>query len=281
MAVPKFEELFNPLLSALRQLGGSGAIEELEEKVAEILDLSEEDLEKLHGKSGNRTRYSYNLAWARSYLKAYGLLENSSRGVWALKSKGQSMTTVDENDVKREVRAQQKPSSAEEGEADDVEALADEENWREELLEAMKTMEASAFERLCQRILRESGFIQVEVTGKSGDGGIDGRGFVKIGPILSFHVQFQCKRYKDAVSSPVVRDFRGAMVGRADKGIIMTTGRFTKDARKEALRDGAPPLDLVDGEDLVEMLVEYGLGVDVSKRMVREVTVDKGWFQRF
>ena len=140
-------------------------------------------------------------------------------------------------------------------------------------------MQPDAFERLCQRLLRESGFIQVEVTGKTNDGGIDGKGVVRIGGLLSFHVIFQCKRYQGSVSSPIVRDFRGAMVGRADKGLLITTGTFTKDARTEAQRDGAPPIDLIDGEALVEKLKELRIGVQIKERIVEEVFIDEAYFQ--
>ena len=126
--------------------------------------------------------------------------------------------------------------------------------------------------------MRESGFIQVEVTGRGGDGGIDGRGVVRVGGILSFHVIFQCKRYKDTVSAAVVRDFRGAMVGRADKGLLITTGAFTRDARAEAQRDGAPPLDLIDGDELVQKLKELRLGIEITPRITEQVTVRSEWF---
>jgi restriction system protein len=141
-------------------------------------------------------------------------------------------------------------------------------------------MPPDAFERLCQRLLRESGFIQVEVTGKSGDGGIDGRGVVRIGGLLSFHVIFQCKRYQGSVSSPTVRDFRGAMVGRADKGLLITTGSFTKDAKQEAQRDGAPPIDLIDGEALAQKIKELRIGVEVRTKMTEEVIIDKLFFSK-
>jgi restriction system protein len=150
--------------------------------------------------------------------------------------------------------------------------------WEDDLLETLKEIPPDAFERLCQRILRESGFIQVEVTGKSGDGGIDGRGVVRIGGLRSFHVIFQCKRYQGSVSSSTVRDFRGAMVGRADKGLLITTGTFTKDAKQEAQRDGAPPIDLIDGESLAQKLKELRIGVDVRSRIVEEVVIDKLFF---
>jgi len=138
-------------------------------------------------------------------------------------------------------------------------------------------LSADAFERLTKRILRESGFVQVEVTGRSGDGGIDGKGIMRLGGLLSFHVVFQCKKYQSAVSSSDIRDFRGAMIGRADKGLFITTGTFTRDAVREATRDGAPPIDLVDGDQLADKLKDLGLGI--KKEMVEMVTVDQNWFR--
>ena len=152
--------------------------------------------------------------------------------------------------------------------------------WQDEALEALKQMAPEAFERLCQRLLRESGFIQVEVTGRSGDGGIDGKGVVKLGGILSFHVIFQCKRYRDSISASAIRDFRGAMVGRADKGLFITTGTFTRDARLEAQRDGAPPLDMIDGDELVIMLKDLRLGIEVRVKTVEEISVNHEWFKK-
>ena len=118
----------------------------------------------------------------------------------------------------------------------------------------------------------------MEVTGRSGDGGIDGKGVVKVGGILSFHVVFQAKRYKDVVPPSVVRDFRGAMVGRADKGLIITTGTFTRDAKAEAQRDGAPPIDLINGEELADRLKELSIGVETELQTIEKVQIKKDWF---
>lgn len=137
----------------------------------------------------------------------------------------------------------------------------------------------STFEKLVQRVLRESGFTQVEVTGRTDDGGIDGRGIARIHGLMSFHVLFQCKRYKGSVSTGEIRDFRGAMVGRADKGLFISTGTFTPAAVKEATRDGAPPIDLIDGTELAEKLKELGLGV--RKEIVEIPRVDERWFDEF
>lgn len=277
MPVPKYDALFNPLLEALRNLGGSAAIQEQEVEVASLLKLSEKDLAEVQ--SGNRTKFSYRLAWARNYLKRYGALENSSRGVWALTAQGQKVKKVDKEEVKRFVVALDR-RERKEREPESKPAENEPLNWEEQLLECVRRMPPDAFERLCQRLLRESGFIHVEVTGRSGDGGIDGKGVVRLGGLLSFHMIFQCKRFKGSVGPSVIRDFRGAMVGRTDKGLMITTGSFTADARREAQRDGAPPIDVIDGEVLVEKLKELGLGIEVRERVVEDVTVIPQFFEQ-
>lgn len=277
MPVPKFDALINPLLEALRNLGGSAAIQEQEDEVASLLKLSEKDLAEIQ--SGNRTKFSYRLAWARNYLKRYGALENSARGVWALTAQGQKIKKVDKEEVKRFVVAldhKERKAKEQEGNLTENEPMT----WEEQLLECVRKMSPDSFERLCQRLLRESGFIHVEVTGRSGDGGIDGKGVVRLGGLLSFHMIFQCKRFKGSVSPSVIRDFRGAMVGRADKGLIITTGSFTANARREAQRDGAPPIDVIDGQILVEKLKELGLGVEVRERVVEDVRVIAQFFDQ-
>jgi restriction system protein len=273
MPVPKYGGLFNPLLTAMHELGSSASVAEQENKVTELLKLSDKEASEIH--RGNRTKLSYRLAWARNYLKRYGLLENSSRGIWSLTAEGHKVDHVDPKHVNRIVK------SRDGGEADDSinqETTPAEDRWQDIALDSIKGISAKAFEILCQRVLRESGFIQVEVTGRSGDGGIDGKGVVRVGGILSFHVIFQCKRYKGTVSAALIRDFRGAMVGRADKGLMITTGSFTREARLEAQRDGAPPLDLIDGEELVQKLKELRLGVQVKQKIVEDVAVERSWF---
>jgi restriction system protein len=259
----------------MRELGGSASVAEQENKVAELLGLSDEEAAEIH--RGNRTKLSYRLAWARNYLKRAGLLENSARGVWALTGKGRAEETVDAKKINRLVKSLDAEQSAK-PEKQDKDTSPPELRWEDEALETIKQISPKAFETLCQRLLRESGFIQVEVTGRSGDGGIDGRGVVRVGGILSFHVIFQCKRYKDTVSAATARDFRGAMVGRADKGLLITTGAFTRDARLEAQRDGAPPLNLIDGEELVQKLKDLRLGIGVAVETFEHVLVDKAWF---
>lgn len=276
--VPTFDKLMNPVIYALKQLGGSGTIEEINNKAVEIADLTDEQLEVLHDPNkGSQTEVEYRLAWARTYLKKYGVLENSSRGVWSLTSQGRQFDQVNPQTVKKTVLAQQKQTKASAADVPELDSPNGEVFWQDELLDTLSKMDHSAFERLIQRLLRESGFIQVEVTGKSGDGGIDGKGIMRLGGLLSFHVIFQCKRYQGSVGANQVRDFRGAMVGRADKGLLITTGNFTKDAVREATRDGAPAIDLIDGDLLIEKLKELGLGIKTEKVEVEKVTINKQW----
>ena len=276
MAVPKYDELFDPLLRAMHSLGGSASIAEQEDAVASLLNLTDKQLADIH--RGNVTKFSYRLAWTRTHLKRFGLLENSSRGVWALTAAGLKSESVDKTEVKRVVQRLAKQRRQEVSDEPSEESEDQESTWEDELLEILRKMPADSFERLCQRILRESGFVHVEVTGRSGDGGIDGKGVVRIGGLLSFHVIFQCKRYKGSLSPSFVRDFRGAMVGRADKGLLITTGSFSREARREAQRDGAPPIDLLDGRELVQKLKELEMGVYVKRRTIEEVDIRSEYF---
>jgi len=277
ISIPTYDRMMIPLIQALNSLGGSGTIEELDDKVADILNLSDEQLEVMHNPKSGQTEVSYRLAWTRTYLKKYGILENSTRGVWALTKKGQQIDKVNPREVTKFVRDQTRKDRAE---TDGSETIEDELqlDWQEELLSTLQEMDPAAFERLVQRLLRESGFIQVEVTGRSGDGGVDGKGIMRLGGLLSFNVIFQCKRYSGSVGAGHVRDFRGAMVGRADKALLLTTGTFTRDAEREATRDGAPTIDLIDGNLLSEKLKELSLGVETKIVQREQVEIDREWF---
>jgi restriction system protein len=254
--------LVDPTLEALRQLGGSGTNEEIYEKVVEIMKLPPEVLDIPHGEDGRMSELAYEMAWARTHLRQLGKIQNTQRGVWALAQLSETAST------------QLTPAAA----LSETEAANEEDLWKQELQRVLtEVISPAGFERLIQRMLRESGFVQVEITGRSGDGGIDGRGLVRLNGFLTFHVFFQCKRYAGAVSVEKIRDFRGAMEGRADKGLFVTTGYFTRDAEKEATRDGARPIELVDGDHLAEKLRELRLGLNVET--VERVTVDREWFE--
>lgn len=279
-AVPTFDAMLLPTIQALQVLGGSGTTEEIYDKVAQLLNLSDKVLEILHG-STSQSEVEYRLAWSRTYLKKYGLLENSSRGIWSLASTSVDLDNLDAREIVKAVRDADKNKSVSADTLDDSVAPTEtlkELAWHQQLHKALLSLDPAAFERLTQRLLRESRFTQVQVTGKSGDGGIDGVGIARVSGFLSFHVLFQCKRYQGSVTSAQIRDFRGAMQGRTDKGLFVTTGTFTRDAIKEATRDGAPPIDLIDGEQLVQRLKELSLGVKIT--MIESVEVDEDWFTK-
>jgi restriction system protein len=285
----RFAKYMNPLLSALRDLGGSARPGEVSDWVAVHLGISDTERSVEHQSGGSR--FYNDIAWARFYLVRSGYLEASRRGVWALTEQGRTADVLSgeqiseiikrvhaaspgttETQTTEEQLEERVSKEAEEAPPEDVPR-----GYRERTLEIMQSLPPAGFERLCQRLLRESGFQQVKVTGRSGDGGIDGIGILQVNPFVSFKVLFQCKRWAGAVGSPEVRNFRGAMMGRADKGLILTTGGFTTDAQAEAVRDGASPIELVDGQALVTLLEQLQLGL--MPRMTYEV--DEKFFDEF
>lgn len=273
----KSNPYFLPILEVLKELGGSGSAAEVCDRVIEKLGFSEIEVAEVLPSGQPKVRNG--IQWARHYLVLGGLLDKSQKGVWSLTKTGMT-AAVTGNEVSvhgwtkdatlTQLKSKQ-PSSP--METMDPESSAQDQS----LIKVLQSLPADGFERVCQRLLREAGFQQVTVTGRSGDGGIDGFGILEVNPLVSFNVLFQCKRYQGSVSSPQIRDFRGAMQGRADKGIVLTTGTFTADAKKEARRDGAPPIEIVDGEKLVAMFEKFGLGV--IPRTVFEV--DTSFFDGF
>jgi restriction system protein len=264
----QFVKYFGPLLDALRKLGGSGTPDEVVEQIAKDLGLPDDVQNELLSSGGSR--FQNQVAWARFYLVREGLLDSSKRGVWSLTERGRATTLTHEQardiflrwvrifqEQRRAKAATEEPIAEQVAEG----TGAPTKDYRTEVIEILLALPPSGFERLSQRLLREAGFTQVVVTGKSGDGGIDGHGTLQINTLVSFKVLFQCKRYTKSVSPSHVRDFRGAMAGRADKGIIITTGSFTAEARREASRDGVPPIELIDGEKFVDMLENLELGL--------------------
>ena len=267
----QFVKFFGPLLGALRELGGSGTPDEVVEQIAADLALSDEVQNELL--PSGQPRFRNQVAWARFYLVQEGLLDSSKRGVWGLTEKGRATPLTHEQAREIFLRWVKVFQEQRRAKAATEEPIAEQvaegtgspsKDYRAETVELLLALPPAGFERLSQRLLREAGFTQVVVTGQSGDGGIDGHGTLQINPLVSFKVLFQCKRFTKSVSPSHVRDFRGAMAGRADKGIIITTGSFTAEARREGSRDGVPQIELIDGEKLIEML--GGLGTWVTPR---------------
>lgn len=284
MPGPQFVKYFAPVIEALKQLGNSGTPAEVREIIAAKFNLTDDQLNEQM--ASGQPRFMNQVAWARFYLSKAGFISSSKRGVWSLTEKAinSNLTEVSTLEIFQEVHQTFETTADYEGETNDEEVVAPPEagivasaNHRTALVEKLRSMPAPAFEKLCQRLLRESGFQQVEVTGRSGDGGIDGKGILEVNPLLSFQVIFQCKRYTGSVTPAQIRDFRGAMTGRADKGIFLTTGSFTVEARREASRDGAPPIELVDSDKLIKMFEDLELGLTPKTTF----ELDNDFFEEF
>ena len=273
-------ELIEPVFIALRSLGGSANISEIRDKVIEMLQLSDEIVDEPHkGSASQQTELEYQLAWARTRLKAFGAITNSQRGVWMITTKFSDKEKVSKSDVVEFIKTQRLASRTptvakalaedEDPTNDNIEIPEELEPWRTELAETLHSMNPYAFERLSMLLLRECGFSQVSVTKKSGDGGIDGTGKLRINGIFSFNVAFQCKRFIGSVSAGDIRDFRGSLTTDIEKGVFITTGTFTKAAREEASNAGKQQIDLIDGEEFINKLIEYRLGV--HEKIIYEV----------
>ena len=280
--MPDYSDLINPTLVALQNLGGSATINEIYNEVIKDMQLSELIVDFQHSDKSSQTEIQYRLAWARTYLKIYGIIEKTQRGVWAILPEHKNTYQVDINDCINTVRnlsANKKdtysdPKKDNNLEDDGIELPDENRPWRERLHNILLSMDPFAFERLAQRILRESGFYEVEVTKKTGDGGIDGYGRVKINGIFSFKVAFQCKRYSGSVPSSDIRDFRGSLTTDIEKALFITTGTFSKPARDEAMTSGKIQIDLMDGEDLINRLAEFRIGLTP----ITEYEIDEKYF---
>jgi restriction system protein len=275
-------------------MGGSGKNADILAKVIELEKPAPEVQSLLQNESGNETKLGYNLAWAKTYLRKVGAVTNSEKGVWSLTNDGEKLTAADVALIPGRVQKMLADEKLAKGIGTGGEEQAGETivpnsipaaalnpdeldtAWKNQLLTILKQMPPDRFERLASRMLQEAGMTGVRVTPPSGDGGVDGEGMMPMTPLglLSLSVAFQCKRYDGSVASSAIRDFRGAIEGRADRGIFITTGNFTSDATKEANRPGAKRIDLIDGVKLCEKLRELRLGV----KMIETVSVDASWF---
>ena len=285
--VPHFSDLMNPILRALKENGGSCTNGEIHDKVLEQLKLPKKTVEELHNNS-NQSELDYQLAWARTYLRKYGAIDSSAHGVWSIVQGFAETAEVDPRDVVRTVRGNNVDNaagatdnsspddSAGEG-ASAIDGGDNVFNWKERLSEILKNMDAFAFERLSQRLLRECGFTDVKVTKRSGDGGIDGTGKLLINGIFSFSVAFQCKRYTGTVGAPQIRDFRGSLDSNIEKGVLITTGIFSLEAKREACAPGKKQIDLMDGDTFMSKLAEYQIGL--RERIIKDYDINLKFFE--
>lgn len=293
LKLPKPYRFVIPISEVLKDSGGSGKTAEIIDLVIEKEKISDEELQKI--RKNGMPLINNQIHWSSWILSKMGLLDKSNRGVWSLTEKGfnKDLSIEDLHEFYKEKKRidkeeRQNKNLVIDSSDNDTENLVSEDQKEEDeldeiidykisLMNILQELPPSGFERICQRILRESGFEQVTVTGKSSDGGIDGIGILQVNPFVSFKVLFQCKRYQGSVTPSQVRDFRGAMMGRADKGIIMTTGTFTTEAKREARREGVSPIEIVDGEKIVEMFEMLELGL----KPIKTYEIDEKFFDEF
>lgn len=281
--MPAYSDLINPTFKALKNLGGSGSIEEIYDEVLKSLSLPDELVKFPHSEKSNQTEIQYRMAWSRTYLKKYGVIENSSRGVWAVLPEYNDIESINVEDCIAKVQAmvgnktKNSKSQPDTNLEDDGVELPDEiKPWRARLHNTLITMNPYAFERLTQRLLRECGFSQVKVTRKSNDGGIDGFGRFMINGIFSFKVAFQCKRYSGSVPVSDIRDFRGSLTTDIEKALFITTGYFPNSVKEEAMTPGKIQIDLIDGDEFINKLAEYEIGV----KPVTDYDIDEEFFSK-
>lgn len=284
--IPRYKDLIVPTFQALKTLGGSGNNDDILAQIIADLRLSNEIVDAPHKGSTSMTELAYQAAWARTYLKNCGIISNTTRRVWVISPDFVHSETVDakviiatvtkQNSDKRKSKAADTIVSNDTPTDDGIEEPDEVKSWRVKLSEILHSMDPYGFERLAQRILRECGFSQVEVTKKSGDGGIDGTGKLKINGIFSFNVAFQCKRYSGIVGASAIRDFRGSLTTDIEKGVLITTGAFSNAAKEEASNPGKQQIDLIDGEELMNKIAEYGIGV----REVIVYEIDEEFFAK-
>lgn len=284
MKFPDHLELIIPTIKALKEMGGTATPAEITNKVIELENYPEEIQNEKQKGDGYRTKLEYRLAWARTYMKKFlNAVEDKSRGLWSLTPVGLKLDISDPKkiiDLALENKKKDLKNYKSNGEnniiTDDQDISEDDsEDWKNELLNIINSSSPKSFENLCQRLLRESGCIDVRVSGGANDKGIDGTAVLRLG-LISFPVKFQCKRYGSTIVTPnLVREFRGSL-GQVDKGIFITTSRFTK----LAIEEGQDPskgkmIDLIDGDRLCELLREYKIGI-IEKN---EVNIDQSFFE--
>ncbi len=283
--LPTYPALRWVTLQSMRAIPLPATNDEINEAVADALGMSDVQRAVMHV-NGRQTELAYRVAWARTALRVAGAADLVSRALWTLTPDGRTIspeTVTQRYDVHLAERvAARKDSNPDTTNPDLAEppSEVDDLDWPEQLLNQLMSLSPSGFEQLAASLLRSAGFDDVDVTGRSGDGGIDGIGTYRPSGLISFRTAFQCKRYQGSVGSAAVREFRGSFAGRSDRGIIVTTGSFTSGAQAEAARDGVGPIDLIDGEALCDLLKQFELGVRVKTRTVEDIDIDQGYFER-
>lgn len=288
---PRFIRFFSPIIEALREVGGEAAPREIVDRATEIAEIPDDELaERI--KSGG-LRVETEVHWARNYLVWAALVDGSKRGRWALTAEGWKfdLTTFGPEQAHALFKQIRADRSEEWGqplkEDDDVVdtedpaiPLTDTESDEQALFSSLRRtvlgLSPSGFENLSKRVLTELGLVQLRAVGQAGDRGIDVEGHLRVNSIITFRVGVQCKLYSDGnkITPRQIRELQGAL-GPFDRGIFMTTSVFTQQAEEQASSPGYKPIDLIDGERLIELFQQLGLETKVV------TVVDESFFAPF
>ncbi|RVU33948.1 restriction endonuclease [Hwanghaeella grinnelliae] len=287
---PRFIQYFQPVIDGLRDLGSSAKPKEVYSWIAEHQDVPKSEIEGTT--KGGQSKFENKVGWARFYLAKAGLIDTEQRGVWVLTELGRkaNLTHDEAYQLFRSIHdgfpragktsdpnEKSSPVEDEDASAPDEKLYLNQDDVQERLVELLRSMTDKGFEELCARLLRHIGFENVKVTGQRGDQGVDGEGYLLINRFVRTKVMFQCKRYEGTVGPDKIRDFRGAISGRAERGIFLTTGSFTRGAVTEAARENTTAIELVDIDRLLELMIEEGLGVKETKAL----TIEDGFFEPY
>jgi restriction system protein len=244
--LPKQTDIEIPLLGVIVELGGEGTPKQIYALVTKKFpQITDEDLNEKLKSGGNK--WTNRIQWVRQKLVMKGEISRAHRGIWAITDKGRKRLEEKEPQVPR-------PDFV--GLYEEYEA-----SFRSQLLDKLNELSPRQFELFARKLLQTYGFIQVKVTGISSDGGIDGYGKLQLG-LATMNVAFQCKRWQANVGRPEVDKFRGAIQGEFEQGVFFVTSDFTPQAREASLKKGAVPIILLNGESLIDLMIEKSLGVE-------------------
>jgi restriction system protein len=265
--IPTQAEIEIPLLEALRALGGESRPSKIYPLVtARFPQLTPED----HAatlKHGER-KWINRIQWTRQALITAGDMASPHRGVWAITDQGRNRLEPKERDESASTKA---PLAATVSLVDLYEKY--ELQFRSKLLDRLYELSPTQFEHFARHLLTAYGFVQVIVTQHTKDGGIDGHGLLKVG-LARMSVAFQCKRWEGNVPRPDVDKFRGAIQGEFEQGIFFTTSDFTKGAMDASIKKGAVPIILLNGESIVDLMIDKEFGVQKKPLQIYEDQLD-------
>lgn len=265
------------IIKALQDFGGPTKSSLVKEKASEYSFFTDSDRER---KSPNgKSQLDFRLQWAMSNLKKAGLLHSPKRGIWDLTQLGKEVnlnnfdvwddvyaisTTLWEEARSQKLAQKEQNQTSLTTQSVDEDTITDSDDaelWREQLLTKLQEMNPYKFEELIVNLMRKIG-IRMETTSKSNDSGIDGIGYLRTPELMTYKIVLQTKRFSTGqVTGPDISNFAGTISGHnADRGIFVTTSSYTKDAISRS-RQGANLITLVDGDELVDLLLEYEMGV--------------------